>query len=428
MSNGIPVLKFGSWATEATYASGVSAGQPTKVPPTGDVWIPSTPVTAPQMNYLLNADAQDHVALLALSVAQGFMNWAVGLAPPVDGTFVTSGQWDAVAYDSFYQRWVAIDGSPTSTQVCGYDSVDMGKTWVQHFALTGVGGPSTNCNVLGFAADIAGNAIVLFADHAGLSGGTETCLANLYQQGGFSTPLPLATSLATNGLVFAEPTGTGAQFVAISATQSGGSFTATAYKVVPNGISNPTDTALTLPAGWASGTNHIGQFFSAPSVGLGETLIAMAGATPGTDTAQLLMVVWTGSAYTFTSETFAALSGQIITGIARSDAAGLWAVMAYDGTHSHLYTSPDLATWTLQGTYSWQSTGLASIGSTWIILQADPFNVTWRPAISQDNGATWHPGSFAFGSKPAAQIAVGPAQAMVFSGALLSKSDIVGLT
>jgi hypothetical protein len=424
--SGIPILKFIAWAIEANFSSGPSTGLPTKVAPTGDVLIPGTPGTAPQFNYMLNEIASDHVALLALSVAQGFSNWATGLAPPLFSSFVTSGQWDAIAYDALNQRWIGIDGSSTSTQVCVVDSLDMGKTWNQWGALQGAVGPSTNCNVLGFAADAAGNALALYADHAGVSGGTETVLANAYQQGGASTPVQLTTSLATAGLIFAEPTG--GRFFVLSATQSGGTFTAASYDAVAHGISAPTATAHTLPAGWISGTNHVGSFFAAPSAALSETLIAMGGVTPGADTAQLLLVTWTGSTYTFTSETFAALSGQIVTGVARSEALSLWAVNAYDGTNTHFYTSPDLVTWTLRSTLPVKSTGLASIGTTWITLQADPFGVTWRPSISQDNGATWHPGSFAFGSMPAAQIAVGPAQAMVYSAALLSKSEIVGLS
>jgi hypothetical protein len=57
--------QFGSWATEATYASGYSVGLPTKVAPAGDVWIPNTKPGAPQLNYILSEIGADHAALFA---------------------------------------------------------------------------------------------------------------------------------------------------------------------------------------------------------------------------------------------------------------------------------------------------------------------------------------------------------------------------
>jgi hypothetical protein len=350
--------------------------------------------------------ALDRTAYLyARGVGAGLLNWRAAVSP--------TSAWASVAYDSFHQRWVAVDGNSGSSSVLYVSSIDGGQTWTASpDVLTGSGSA-----FFGIACDASGITYIVFPT----TGPDEIVfLAAVDPSAG---DLGVVAVPATSGNLFYDPTASRA--VLIAASQVSGTFTAALYDFVSTGAhTSPTITTHTLPAGWVSGTNHVGQFYSATSTSQVISLIAMGGVTPGTDTPQLLVSRWTGSTYVFVPVTSLSLAGKIIVGVGWN--GSFWAVAAYDGTNTTFYTSQDLITWTTQSTIAGQSSGLASVGGMWLMANVDPLVSTYRPYVSPDGGVTWRAGAFSFGGLSAVQSAVGANQAIMFAPATLTSSLVFG--
>jgi hypothetical protein len=166
----------------------------------------------------------------------------------------------------------------------------------------------------------------------------------------------------------------------------GATFTSGTLVSTPNGT---TLTQHTAPSGWGAATNHFGLLLHAQSPNF--ALVAMCGATAGTDTARLAKV----TAGVMTDVTPALLSGRIITGLTYDASSTLFVMAAYDGTHTTVYQSADGVTWssavsTLTGR---AGNGLRAVGGIWA-MPMPPLNSfaaggTYRIWISADQGTSW---------------------------------------
>lgn len=359
--SGIPQL--GTWATEATFASGIAAGQPTKVAPTGDVFLPGTPGTAPQMNYLIAKILAQDGAVQSQGVAAALNQWSA--LQPASG--LSSGYpFTGAAWDQINGRWIAVTGSTGgggNGQI--FETLDGGRTWTIVQTISG--------NVTQGVASAGGASIVPMPNSSAL----EVCLltttdtqtvTNLTIPGTTATPTALQRAFAGGNL-----------FAMISANQSGGTFNDGTFWVSSDGV---TWTHYAMAGNWAADTNHVGQFLLASSST--TILAALCGVTAGTDTARLQTIIPDSSSgvadYADISAAATFLPGTIIQGIAYDANDGIWGVLVYDGTNSKLYTCPDLATWTLVKTWSGvKCAGVAVVGSVWAV--GVPYS------LSPDSGA-----------------------------------------
>lgn len=358
--SGIPIPKFGSWATEVNYGTGYSAGLPTKVAPVGDVMIPNTAPSGPAFNWILNAIASDRAALASAAIAGALNQWsAIQAASGISsGLPLVAASWDVAA-----ARWLAVSataGGGGGGQIV--ETLDGGRTWAPLQTFSGV---SPNLPT-GIAC--ANNAIGAFAGPALVtmpaSSGSEVCVLHPNDTQSINAITGAPATVATP-FALQFPFASGVVWGILAANQSGGTFTAgvfiqtsdgATFNVTPIGIGN-----------WAADTNHVGQFLAVTS---GTTILAaLCGATAGTDTARLMTITASGllaPVFTDLSSSTSFLAGSIITGIAYDGVA--WGVLTYNGTDSLLTTSGDLATWTLQKLWTGvKCSGLATVGSVWAV-------------------------------------------------------------
>lgn len=260
---------------------------------------------------------------------------------------VTASQVGPAAYDPVFGLWITgyqdAGGSPANRLnfAISYD----GQTWaestdyVSSLGAVALQAIASDPNGTFFAVcPTNANKWLAFNNYAGTAG---------VSQSGTAT---------TKACVFYFPAAS--RFVEIEELQSGGSFTGKAFTSAPattigeaNGVtlSAPTDISTSLPAGWASGTDHVAGFVSALSADGTKALVGLTGTTPGTDAGRLMTATWSGSAVVFTDITSTSAptaSGASVQAVAYSAPDALWAVLTNDGTYCMLSVSPDLASWT----------------------------------------------------------------------------------
>lgn len=155
-------------------------------------------------------------------------------------------------------------------------------------------------------------------------------------------------------------------------------------------ITTPNGTTLTqhtVPSTWITATDHFGRLEHAQ--GPTFTLVAICGATPGTDTARLGKV----SSGALTDVTPAVLSGKIIVGLGYDDQNGFWLLMAYDGSNTTLYASSDASTWSLVNTFAAarQGFGIRALGGVWAAtMNSISLGAAYQTVLlSNDLGITW---------------------------------------
>ena len=359
--SGIP--KLGTWATEALFPSGVSAGLPTKVAPTGDLFVPGTPATAPQMNYIVAQLFSNPAIVMSMGVAASLNDWsAMQLASGLSSGYPITG----AAWDQVNGRWIVVCGTTSgggNLQI--FETFDGGRTWTVVQTISG--------NVSQGVASVGGASLITMP----ASSPFEVCLLKPDDTTTVTTLAPPGTTATPFALNRAFLSGT--VWGILSANQTGGTFNDGEFSVSSNGT---TWVNYPLSGNWNADTNHVGQFLVASNST--TILAALCGVTAGTDTARLQTIIPDSSSgapdYADLSATATFLPGTIIQGVAYDTIDALWGVLVYDGTNSKLYTTPDLATWTLVKTWSGvKCAGLATVGSVWAV--GVPY------ALTPDSGA-----------------------------------------
>ncbi len=279
--------------------------------------------------------------------------------------------WDIVAKSWNTQAFVG--GGPTGTFVM---SLNNGRTWTTRLG-TGVN-----------------TAMAVMASHNGLLVGwtvgdiavTSVTAGGTVSRVGFDSN-PRTTGVAWWSIV-------DSLFYMYLVNESSGTLSNGIVVTTPTGTSS--FVTHTPPSGWVSGSNHTGAFQVAQSPQV--ALVAMQGATAGTDTARLLQVA-TGGATTDITPSQA--TGKIILGVEYDATNGLWILLMYNGTDSTVYMSADTgagpgAAWALVSTLPGQKAGqgVRAVNGVWAIVLSTP-NLALPAAaflvwLSADQGATWH--------------------------------------
>lgn len=379
------------WALETNFAAGPNAwnGQPCKVPPVGDIFIPNTKPPAENFNYILNnRDVVLNNILNTVIVA------AIANFDPQVSTIAVPGpataSLGAAAWDPSLQQWIGLFQHGTAAFA---------------FATHGGSGGWTNVNVGSFAGEASvlaaaasGNGEAVFAAQ-NLGGGTDIVVVAL--NGTITaTAQGFIGGVARDSTIFWIPLAT--SYMWMADVPSGGTFTGH-LAISPSGTGVWTDATSVLPATWQSGTNHIAGFVSAVDPAATSSnilaLIGMCGKSIPADTSRLLSITAPSGPLLATDITPAALSGgRQLTGLARNVVSGLWGLLCCDNLNGYFYTSPDAATWTLEHTFSGcpGTGGLACVGSIWCVqltVAGGTFfsgtSLNDRIMLSQDNGANW---------------------------------------
>lgn len=344
------------WANTPNYPAGGNPwnGQPTKVAPAYTYFTPNVPPAAQEMNYILN---QRDAILTGVALGQ----WSAAVAnwnPPsadIGGMTLqntpTSAWWDA-----FSGQWMVpciVSGGTAQVLMCSAD----GKVWRSinggipsaparfPFAVATNGSTGDICL---FRSDGTTSSITRWAGGAGVPVDTVQPFLAGIDQG--------VMTFWNGGFIFVGASGLG------SAPWTG------AAGASPNGVGVWNNTTVSLPAGWSSGTQIVLEWLTAQNAT--TLVVAQCGDVVGT-AASRLMVQTTASPGVWSDVTPSFLGGTAkeIRGLAYSSNDGLWGVLAIDNSNAYLYTSPDLATWTLVQTFTgYTAAGVAAIGSAWAVV------------------------------------------------------------
>lgn len=364
------------WARENTYPAGPDpwASQVCKVAPTGDLWLPGIKPPAEWRNYLDNSRWLESQATLDAICQSALNRW--NPASPTNTIYGSSATDVAdMKWDPFRQRWITVLNASNDRAFASYDS---GLTWSQW-------GPNLGVGLQAVAISSVDGSMVM----GGVVTGNGFAVFLPANGGGITTTSGLTGLNGTTAMVGKFFAGL---FILYGAAQSGGSFTGGAYK----SSDGTTFTALTLPGAFASGTNHVGQVLATQNDSPAKLLIAICGATAGSDVAKVMS---SSDGSTYADVTPAAVSGKIITGLHYSADMGLYGILAYDGTSSYLFTSTDAVTWgTATKIFSnIRADGLGSVGQIWTVsLVASGLRRLAYSNDLQDTRWSWAPGLSGF--------------------------------
>jgi hypothetical protein len=348
------------WASTPNYPAGGGSwsGLPTKIAPAATYLTPKDPtgLSAQNLNWIWNQrDA------LAGQVATGIWltaaaNWNdpvtdVG-SPSLPGAVPLCATWD-----QYFQRWI-VGGTINGGAMFLSFSPDGGKSWAQ---LPGVVLPMAT----GFLFSVA-------------SSPATGNLAALSVSGGGVTSVTVWTAGVGTAVSTVQPALAGADMGVCTYWNNAFWYVGSSGLLSPSwtgfsassatGAGVWTNESGTLPAGWtASGSNAVQGYISAQS---STTLaVAMCGATLGASSSRLMMQT-TSAGWADVTPALLGGSSLQIRGLAYSVNDALWGLLAQDNAgNSYLYTSPDLATWSISATFTgFWSGGLAVIGSVWSAL------------------------------------------------------------
>lgn len=120
-----------NWALEANYPAGPNLwnGQPTKVQPSGDLWIPNTKAAAEERNYLDNAMCNSLVSLTAGLASLPAISWSAQVA--VTSLPASANSEGAAIWDPLNHLWwigVTVPGTPDTMHL--YTASGLGDPWV----------------------------------------------------------------------------------------------------------------------------------------------------------------------------------------------------------------------------------------------------------------------------------------------------------
>jgi hypothetical protein len=380
------------WATETTYPSGPTAGDVCKVQPSGDLVLPGVKTPAEYSNFNFNQWTLAIRSSFGLVAATALSNWSPTVAIASVSSVTGPNNWAGFSYDFAAARWVGCMLSVNTTnRVTLAQSFDGGRTWAGFFTSTSLSGFVPLAMSVGYFGGIGNNPAVAIIS------GSSTATAHSIV-GGVDTTTALAgpASAAVTWSFNTSPTA--GNFYTYYINQTSGTFTGHLQGADVTGTT--WNAAVTIPAAFASGTNHIGNLFVAkgPNAFTNSFIVAIGGATAGTDTAHIMSC--NAAITTCTDITPAFLTGMVITGIAYGAQDGLWGVLCNNGAggESFLYTSPDLVNWTQVWTTATVSTtyGLQVVGGVWCFVLYN--GTSYQLWLSKDLGilgasASWHQSS-----------------------------------
>lgn len=207
-----------------------------------------------------------------------------------------------------------------------------------------------------------------------------------------------------------------------------------------------------LPAAFASGTNHVGAMIAVnttkgrrAAVAGDIELVAICGVTPGTDTPRLMSVTSNGAVLAATiSDITAQLPvpgvGYVIAGLDYDEVNLLWGIaLATSVAGTYVYSSPDLVTWTQVHQFPFYGPSqlpsglngpgrcLACVGGTWALwlgANTDVAAAWFTPRIlyswnvAQKGAASiWKAGNLSL--SPTGGTAAGPGAVLLTNGSQL---------
>lgn len=158
------------------------------------------------------------------------------------------------------------------------------------------------------------------------------------------------------------------EYIEVGTTQSGGSFTGSAYTASSSPTAGTiTDVHTSLPSSWQSGTATVTGLLSAVGNTTQNDAVVAMQCSSGQD--RLLHVTYPSSTLTFADVTPAFITGGLhITGLAYDVFNGLWGVLLSNGA---LWTTPDpissSSTWTQVCTLSAGDASLAVVSGVWAV-------------------------------------------------------------
>ena len=394
------------WALETDYPAGSNPwnGQPCKVAPVGDIFLPDTPLPAEYLNYLFNNVVGAIQQLQQTSPLYIAQNWGVEqnlsainftTANPVVGE-----TWSYASWDPPTNRWLAIMMfHETSTSVRqsavlatqGFDpltndplSVLGGGYWgcvsqtnpvfgVGHTTAAVCGDPVTAGNVH-VIVNIYGTAGSYQIYTYSLSGDTWTAGATFAITGGTAALSPELIPFGFHAYGFLP-------------SSTAGNWAIVKMDSIPSFVLTGTASGLTVTSA-AMATNQYQPGDSAGDVGPNNLMLLVP---------RLLgnAAYWTTpDGTTWTQRAFSGFtSGDTFFGVAwAQDASGPCWVLGVNrsGTGKAVfYRSADGISWTISGSFTGTGSGLAACGNILVATLPDNANASSNQNYSPNGGLTW---------------------------------------
>ncbi|HXN32543.1 MAG TPA: hypothetical protein VN894_11795 [Polyangiaceae bacterium] len=423
------------WASTLLYPAGAFSwsGTPTKLAPAVTFITPNAPqgLSAQNLNYLLN---QRDAILAQVAIGEwvaAVANWNPPLtdvgAPTLPVVTPLCACWDA-----YYEQWIVAGAAGSSAFLtCSYDG---GKSY---FPLAGAIPTPTVRSGISVATNPATGDLSLVR-----SDGTNCSVTQW--AGGTGTPIdtvqPALASANLGTLAYFN-----GAFWFVGSSGFGGTSSWTGFSATStSGAGVWANESGTLPASFASsGANPQQQFISAQSP---TTLaVAMCGLVQGSSTSRLMSMT-TSSGWADITPAVLGGTAQQIRGLCYEANDQLWGLLTQDASsNSYLYTSPDLATWTLVQTFTgFWSCGVAAIGAVFAVLVYDATAAEGGNRIVYSStvatlgaGSTWSFAAYAEGisgefselpANPAGLLLgnAGAVQGSIAGGGVLGAANLVG--
>lgn len=374
------------WALETNYPAGARLwnGQPCKVAPAGDTFLPNVKIPAEVLNLKLNEITTEQGAGNDRDTAAALGNFRprVAVASMGSATRISDISWDP-----FGQRWIGNANSSGAGIPVSYDGGQSWVNWGSVNAATGEAGLVINPNT--------GDVFAMY-DKAisGLGGG----LFYPYTTGvGASVGAPAGTTWGQSGVGAYFPVGLKPwHFFGYNggAPNINNFFWTLGTSATPPVLS---DNSSAAPGAWTGSANPGNLTVAASPTAL---VVAICGVL-GTGTPRLGCSL---DGLTMADVTPSFMAGKTISGLHYSSVDGLFGLLAYDGTSSYLYTSstPNTSTsWTLCKTFTSRiNIGLTSIGRAWAVGSQDsalalPVRLLFSQDVALLGGAsTWRAAAY----------------------------------
>lgn len=355
----MPLPLIVPWAAEANYPAGANPwnGNPTKVTPSGDVFIPNTKPPAQWFNFLFSQRDGWALALLQALASIAAKNWSPNFTFAGESSGPYAITWnDAPMGTGSGQTWL-LSGFTSGTAKAEVISIDgMGLT----SSVIGGGEFGTAHPPTSMVADPATSNV--FVTVIGVTGSTALAVISL-AGGAWSTPTGTAATSVTD-----------IQLAMLGSTCIYGIAAATGQGSV--GV-------LSTGAAFTAGASGLTFGSSGLIVKASGTLAVVVdrGVASATLRKSPDGVTWTS--VSLGTAIAAALTVQDITWNA---SLGLWLLCGVNAGVTQIWTSPDAATWTMVGSLG--STGISRVRSLGPMFVAVTSATPGRALFSFD-GATW---------------------------------------